>query len=262
VIFSDNTPARRVSAIDKVLSIRERELPRRAPRLLSTGHAFPALISTVVELRLQPTSLRRHCAAMRGLLSPPRPATSATATSKRLRRHVLVVVFAMMLVAPLLVLTASPAQPQPKSARWTWPLDDRRVIRPFLAPLRPWGPGHRGVDLAGARGGPVRAVGPGTVTFAGMIAGRGVITVRHGELRTTYEPVQPVVKPGDSVAGGSQIGHLSPGGHCVPQTCLHLGLLSGARYLDPMTLFQPVRVRLLPLSSNDAMSQGGRSGAG
>jgi murein DD-endopeptidase MepM/ murein hydrolase activator NlpD len=196
---------------------------------------------------------------MSGLPSSRRPATYAGRTANRLRRHVLVIMLAIVFVALLLVLTASPAQPVERSTRWTWPLDDRRLIRPFLAPTRPWGPGHRGVDLAGARAGPVRAVGPGTVSFAGTIAGRGVITVRHGELRTTYEPVQPVVKRGDIVAGGAQIGLLSPGGHCVPQICLHLGLLSGEQYLDPMTLFRPVRVRLLPLNSNDVTSVGGRN---
>lgn len=165
------------------------------------------------------------------------------------------VLVALIVAAPLLVITASPAQPREPRPQWTWPVDDRRLIRPFVPPVLPWGPGHRGADLAGMLGGTVRAVGPGTVTFAGRIAGRGVITVRHGALRTTYEPVDPLVATGHVVAGGSEIGVLSSGGHCVPQSCLHLGLLSGNHYLDPMTLFRPIRVRLLPLPSERAPLQ-------
>jgi murein DD-endopeptidase MepM/ murein hydrolase activator NlpD len=176
-----------------------------------------------------------------------------TTTRTRARRHAFVVLVAVILVAPVVLITAPAAEPREpplqEPPRWVWPLDDRRVIRPFLAPARPWGPGHRGVDLAAARGAPVRAVGPGIVSFAGMVAGRGVITIIHGSLRTTYEPVDPLVRQGDRVGAGSPIGSLSGAGHCVPEICLHLGLLSGSTYLDPMSLFQPARVRLLPLRS-------------
>jgi murein DD-endopeptidase MepM/ murein hydrolase activator NlpD len=58
----------------------------------------------------------------------------------------------------------------------------------------PFGPGHRGVDLAAVAGAPVLAAGAGTVVFAGTVAGRGVVSVDHsGGLRTTYEPVLPTV---------------------------------------------------------------------
>jgi len=179
-------------------------------------------------------------------------------TPTHVRRQAFIALLAVVLVAPLLLLTASAAeprglllkaaaQPQEPPPRWVWPLDDRRVIRPFVAPARPWGPGHRGVDLAAARGAPVRAVGSGIVSFAGIVAGRGVVTVNHGTFRTTYEPVDASVRRGDRVGPGSPIGSLSAVGHCVPEICLHLGLVSGSTYLDPMSLFQPVRVRLLPL---------------
>ena len=57
-------------------------------------------------------------------------------------------------------------------------------------PPRPYGAGHRGVDLLGRAGPAGRAPRwPGTVTYAGMLAGRGVVVVSHGATRTTYEPV-------------------------------------------------------------------------
>jgi len=144
-----------------------------------------------------------------------------------------------------------PRRPAP-SGIWVWPLERLDVVRPFRPPAVRWGPGHRGVDLRAAVGSDVRAVGAGEVVFAGMVAGRGVVTVRHGSLRTTYEPVDAAVHPGQRIAAGSVIGRLSEtavsrAGHCPPSACLHLGLIAGsATYLDPMSLFRPVQVRLLP----------------
>jgi murein DD-endopeptidase MepM/ murein hydrolase activator NlpD len=72
-------------------------------------------------------------------------------------------------------------------------------------------------------------------------------------LRTTYEPVDPIVKVGDKVRAGQVIGHLvdSPTNHCAPRTCLHWGLVRGfghgERYLDPSALLGHAPVRLLPV---------------
>lgn len=67
------------------------------------------------------------------------------------------------------------------------------VTRGFDPPDGPYRPGHRGVDLAAGPGTPVLAAGAGVVGYAGVLAGRGVVTVVHpGDgLRTTYEPVHP-----------------------------------------------------------------------
>jgi murein DD-endopeptidase MepM/ murein hydrolase activator NlpD len=133
---------------------------------------------------------------------------------------------------------------------WRWPLPGRpRVTRGFRPPTTAYGPGHRGVDLAGTIGEPVRAAGPGVVGFAGQFAGRGVITVHHpGGLETTYEPVTAVVRAGAKVGPGDLLGRLEAGHPgCPVAACLHWGLRRGAVYLDPLLLVRPARVRLLPL---------------
>src|SRR5690606_20733419 len=90
---------------------------------------------------------------------------------------------------------ASTAQPATNPPAWVWPLTPTpRVERRFDPPSHPWGAGHRGVDLAGAVGQPVRSAGTGVVVYAGLLAGRGVVSVSHGALRTTYEPVAPTVR--------------------------------------------------------------------
>ncbi|NYF57500.1 murein DD-endopeptidase MepM/ murein hydrolase activator NlpD [Micromonospora purpureochromogenes] len=131
-----------------------------------------------------------------------------------------------------------------------WPLDGTpRPVRRFDPPPRPWLPGHRGVDLAAASGATVRAAGAGTVLFAGVVAGRPVVTVGHAAgLRTTYEPVRPEVRPGDPVRPGTPLGVLLAGHPgCPGPACLHWGLRRGADYLDPLALLGLGPVRLLPV---------------
>ncbi|MFL6204945.1 MAG: murein hydrolase activator EnvC family protein [Acidimicrobiales bacterium] len=131
-----------------------------------------------------------------------------------------------------------------------WPLQPPpRVMRRFDPPSDPWGAGHRGVDLLGRPGQEVHAALAGTVSFAGTLAGRGVVVVDHGATRTTYEPVDPALAAGQAVRAGAVIGHLQTGmSHCFPLTCLHWGLLRGEVYLDPLSLLGHGPVRLLPLA--------------
>ncbi len=135
----------------------------------------------------------------------------------------------------------------------TWPLSPTpEVVHDFDPPDDPWGSGHRGVDLAGSIGQSVRSALPGTVSFVGRIAGKPVVTVSHGETRTTYEPVSSDLGVGAVVAAGDRIGSLTlPFSHCFPGACLHWGWRRGETYLDPLDLVGDRRVRLLPLWRDD-----------
>jgi murein DD-endopeptidase MepM/ murein hydrolase activator NlpD len=147
---------------------------------------------------------------------------------------------------------APTAAPAPVAA-WTAPLGgDLSVTRPFEAPAHPYGPGHRGADLAGVPGAPVLAAGDGVVAFAGLVAGRPVISIDHaGGLRTTYEPVAASVGAGQQVARGAPIGTLASGhAGCPAAACVHWGLRRGETYLDPLQLLAVPRVRLLPLRAS------------
>jgi murein DD-endopeptidase MepM/ murein hydrolase activator NlpD len=149
--------------------------------------------------------------------------------------------------------TAAPpgatAGPPATGALWDRPLGgDPVVTRAFAPPPAPYAAGHRGVDLAGTAGQPVLAAGAGVVAFAGLVAGRPVVSVDHADgLRTTYEPVRPGVAAGQVVERGSPLGVLVAGhAGCPTAACLHWGLRRGAVYLDPLSLLRPPRVRLLP----------------
>jgi murein DD-endopeptidase MepM/ murein hydrolase activator NlpD len=156
----------------------------------------------------------------------------------------LALVLALLSVGPL----PASAEEQP---RGVWPLRPQpEVIERFDPPDSPYAAGHRGVDLLGRAGQQVSAALPGTVTYAGMLAGRGVIVVDHGTTRTTYEPVTASVSIGTRVAAGSPIGALdSAGSHCFPRACLHWGWIEADTYLDPLLLVGSGPVRLLPLWS-------------
>ncbi len=156
----------------------------------------------------------------------------------------------MILAAALTCAWAARAE----DGRLDWPLRPRpAVVRTFDAPSPDWNRGHRGVDLAGTADQPVYAAGAGTVVYAGMLAGRQVVSLAHpGGLHTSYEPVQASVRVGQLVAAGAVIGELL-GGHrdCPVAACLHWGAMWGpaarAEYVDPLGLLAATPIRLKPL---------------
>jgi murein DD-endopeptidase MepM/ murein hydrolase activator NlpD len=95
----------------------------------------------------------------------------------------------------------------------------------------------------------VLAPADGRVSFAGTIAGRGVVVVAHeGGLRSTFEPVQGQAEVGTAVRRGEVVAVLADTlGHCEPSTCLHWGVLRGETYLDPLSFLTRRPIVLLPL---------------
>jgi murein DD-endopeptidase MepM/ murein hydrolase activator NlpD len=124
------------------------------------------------------------------------------------------------------------------------------VLAGFIPPPTPYAAGHRGVDLATVDGQLVRAAAAGEVSFAGSVAGRGVVVIAHPDgIRTEYEPVRPGVTAGRSVAAGQVIGHVQGVVHrsCSPGRCLHWGAQRNGAYFDPLSLLRSLGpVRLMP----------------
>lgn len=159
------------------------------------------------------------------------------------------------LVLPAVLLSAE----RPLSAAaavaggaWQWPLLPRpELISGFLAPADPYGPGARGVDLAATVGEPVRAAAAGTIAFVGLVAGTPVVTVDHGSIVSTYEPVVSGAHAGQRIPAGAPVGTVAAlPRRCGVRTCLHWGAyLEGSvprTYLDPLALLDGGPVRLLP----------------
>lgn len=159
----------------------------------------------------------------------------------------------MRFLASLLILgLVWPALANAEDGRLDWPLRPRpTVLRVFDAPSPNWKAGHRGVDLAGTPGQAVYAAAAGTVVFAGTLVDRPLVSIAHpGGLRTSYEPVEAVVRAGQLVDAGAVIGTLVSG-HPGCGTCLHWGAMWGAAsradYVDPLGLAVTTPIRLKPL---------------
>ena len=161
----------------------------------------------------------------------------------------------MPLIVPLIALLICPGAVRPV------PGD---VLREF-APQGAYA-GHWGVDLASGIGSPVRAARDGIVTFAGPVAGRISVTIRHGGgVRTSYSYLSDVaVGAGAPVRSGSVIGH-SGVDHGIP--AVHFSLRLGDRYLDPLPWLSCSGwvpgdgVRLAPVATGRPWACGGSVGA-
>lgn len=132
--------------------------------------------------------------------------------------------------------TAVVAQP----VHWQWPVDPpRNILRGFSAGPHPWSPGHRGVDLALPVGNlNVYAAGEGKVVFAGKVVDRMVVSILHRDgIRTTYQPVDPVVQVEDVVDAGQLIGMVNQLHPPCTSPCVHWGAKRARNsYLNPILL--------------------------
>ncbi|WP_135848221.1 murein hydrolase activator EnvC family protein [Serinibacter arcticus] len=189
-------------------------------RVLAGGAALAALATTAV-LATSVTTPPPRPAPVAAQVAPPPVWVSASASA------------------------AEGATSAPRAVLYAWPVEPATVVRSFDDPEQPWLAGHRGVDLAGAVGAPVRAAADGVVAFAGPVAGRGVVSIDHADgIRTTYEPVTATVVAGQTVTRGVVIGSLAAGhagaGGVVPGdggATLHWGARTGPQtYVDPTLL--------------------------
>ena len=129
---------------------------------------------------------------------------------------------------------------------WSWPVTgSRQVLRPFIAPVRRWSAGHRGIDVR-AWDPVVLAPAAGQVRFVGWVVDRPVLSIDHGGgVVSSYEPVASLLLEGDAVEVGQIIGTLEPA-HCET-LCLHLGVRVDGEYRNPLDWLGGVpRAVLLP----------------
>jgi murein DD-endopeptidase MepM/ murein hydrolase activator NlpD len=129
---------------------------------------------------------------------------------------------------------------------WAWPVSaPHPIARPFIAPATPYSSGHRGIDIR-APTSEVFAPEGGIVSFAGMVAGRPVLSIRHpGGLVSSFEPVSSALSSGSAVSRGQLVGTLLPG-HCA-ELCVHFGVRLNGNYVSPLNYLGSVpRAILLP----------------
>ena len=140
----------------------------------------------------------------------------------------------LMLAAATGASPAGASESRTADPSWSWPVDgDRVVLRPFIAPPTPYGAGHRGIDVL-ATSTTLLAPADGTVRFAGMVAGRPVLSIDHGGgVISSAEPVASDLVAGVAVARGDPIGVVLVG-HCE-RHCVHFGVRVDGEYVNPLT---------------------------
>ena len=100
---------------------------------------------------------------------------------------------------------------------------------------------HRGLDLRGAQGSPIRACADGVVALVDDLYFSGnAVYINHGDgVFTSYLHMsKPLVKPGERVQRGQVIGLVGATGR-VTGPHLHLGLVVQGESVDPQPLLAP-----------------------
>ncbi|HKK23601.1 MAG TPA: peptidoglycan DD-metalloendopeptidase family protein [Pseudohaliea sp.] len=119
-------------------------------------------------------------------------------------------------------------------ASWRWPAAGR-VARRFSSTV------HKGIDIAGAPGDPVRASAAGRVVYAGAgIAGYGqLLIVRHNEryLSAYGHNERLLVGEGEHVATGQRIATRGSSG--TDSVKLHFEIRRDGKPVDPLSLLPP-----------------------
>jgi murein DD-endopeptidase MepM/ murein hydrolase activator NlpD len=144
--------------------------------------------------------------------------------------------------APVADEPAADLSPRLAGMVFSWPVDEVRPTSRFgarLDPIRRVWTFHAGVDLAGPRGTPVRAAGPGRVVFAGWRddgCGYTVVLRHRDDLRTEYCHLASIdVAAGEAVAAGHRLGGIGSTGRSTGNH-LHWSARRNGRAFDPTDL--------------------------
>jgi murein DD-endopeptidase MepM/ murein hydrolase activator NlpD len=151
----------------------------------------------------------------------------------------------------------APVEPRSPRVPALWMPVTGPLVRGFDARAGPYGPGHRGIDIAAPVGELVRAPAAGRVVFAGPVAGVNWVTlvVAPGVLVTLGPLLDPVVTA-TRVRSKAPVGRIGPGHtatRAAPATpaapaALHLSVRVDGVYVDPLAyLVDRPRPRLVPL---------------
>lgn len=152
----------------------------------------------------------------------------------------------------------SNATEEPAFTAWQLPIapdstGQIHLLNPYRQPNSDYSAGHRGVDYRASVSDIVLAPSDGVISFAGRVANRHLVTIKHPpNLITEFEPVCPLASLGSEVSKGQVIGVICDNlpnydWHCL-EPCLHFSLRSDGRYLSPLALIGGLSPsRLLPL---------------
>jgi murein DD-endopeptidase MepM/ murein hydrolase activator NlpD len=197
-----------------------------AASMLLVGLVLPADRALAADAGTAPLPVLTPC---------PRTASNATVALGSLR------------TMPRAVPAAYSATPRRCPIRFLWPVKNPEVVRGFDKLEHNWDVGHRGVDLRAETHDELIAPADGVIAFAGIVAGKSVVTIRHGPLTSTFEPAVSNRAVGASVSRGDVFAQVQgESDHCLSE-CVHWGLKRGkGQYVDPAAMVRGRKIGLLP----------------
>lgn len=153
-----------------------------------------------------------------------------------------------MTVQGTTVQSASLSTGKECEAQFIWPVHPAVVVKKFNGPAHRWEPGHRGVDIAAVEGTPLTAPASGFISFAGIVAGKSVVSIRHGRFTLTFEPAQTELPIGTPLVKGAPFATVvGLSDHCTG-VCVHWGVKDAKRnYTDPARKVRKEKIVLKPL---------------
>ena len=163
----------------------------------------------------------------------------------------------------------APVEPRSPRVPALWMPVTGPVVRGFDARVGPYGPGHRGIDIAAPVGELVRAPAAGRVVFAGPVAGVNwaTLVVAPGVL-VTLGPLLDRVVTATRVRSQAPVGLTGPGHTATREapgtpatptapTALHMSVRVDGVYVDPLVyLVDRPRPRLVPLPAPGGLPGG------
>ena len=135
--------------------------------------------------------------------------------------------------------TTKPTEAPPASGeKWMVPCSYRQLTSPFgerESPTAGASSNHKGIDLAGSRGTPIKATKSGVVTVRSSSRSAGnYVTIRHDN---TYSSIymhleNSIVSKGQVVSQGQVIGYMGDSG-IATGVHLHFGIIKNGAYVNP-----------------------------
>lgn len=150
---------------------------------------------------------------------------------------------ALMQLAGFLTLSLTWLIPAPSvgsQGTWSPPVVGSVLVNSYKAPATSFGSGHRGVDYEVNLGQGIFAPASGTVSFAGKVVDRQVLSLSHDQnVFSSYEPVCSSLAVGESVSAGDLIAEVcepepSYVAHCQDRICMHFSARKDEDYLSPL----------------------------
>ena len=164
-----------------------------------------------------------------------------------------------------LVAPTATTVPDPPRVPALWMPVTGSVVRGFDARAGPFGPGHRGIDIAAPVGATARAPAAGRIVFAGPVAGTTWVSLLVAPgVRVTLGPLLDPVTDG-RVPSRAPLGRVGPGHGAGTLeragsgwgSTLHLSVRVDGVYVDPLAyLIDRPRPRLAPLAAPGGLPAG------